>query len=96
MPAIPQRYIDQFSLGGPYDLQGLIDNLEGVAHTMFEQGEAEGLHKSQIPDDYVTKFSLRDDHDVRGLIENLEGVGDTKYRQGYDTGFAAGAASRAA
>jgi hypothetical protein len=63
---------------------------------MFEQGEAEGLHKSQIPDDYVTKFSLRDDHDVRGLIENLEGVGDTKYRQGYDTGFAAGAASRAA
>ena len=89
MPPIPQHYIDQFSLSGAYDLQGLIDNLEGVATTRYEQGKAEGLSLGRIPPQYVSKFTLNDDHDVIGLIDNLEGVGQTKYQQGYADGLAA-------
>jgi GH25 family lysozyme M1 (1,4-beta-N-acetylmuramidase) len=42
---IPQHYQDQFGIG-PYDIQALIDNLEGVAQTRFEQGVQAGIDQS--------------------------------------------------
>ena len=45
---IPKEYVDKFSLSSPYDIQGLINNLEGVASTRLDQGKAEGLSAGRI------------------------------------------------
>lgn len=41
---IPQEYQDKFGIG-PHDIQALIDNLEGVAQTRYEQGVEAGLEE---------------------------------------------------
>ena len=44
---IPQEYVDKFHLGSNQDIQGLIDNFEGVIATTrgiaLAEGEAAGL-----------------------------------------------------
>jgi hypothetical protein len=42
---IPQEYQDKFGIG-PNDIQGLIDNLEGIGNLKYQQGVQAGLDQS--------------------------------------------------